>query len=485
MVSMYWLRAKIHPTWQFTTVCAGLVVGVALAQVWRGFGLWSWLLLGGLLCSLALWRSRRVLLVAAFIGGSLIGLYRGGADQVLLTHYGPYIGKTVVVKGTIDGDVSLAGSDTYALQLTRVQIDSKAQLGTLYVTVGADGARIRRSDVVTVKGVFMAGFGSFSGTMYRATLVSAQRPVPGDVALEVRDAFAGKVRQAVNEPQASLGIGFLLGQKSALPSDLMQALQVAGLTHIVVASGYNLMILVRLARRIFEKVSRYLAMLASGGLIVGFIAMTGMTPSMTRAGLVAALGLVAWYVGRKFHPVTLLLFAAAVTVIIEPSNVWGNIGWMLSFAAFAGVMLVAPILTAYLFGKEKVPFVAQLFIETTSAQLVTLPIIMAVFGNLSVVALLANMLVLPFIPLTMLLTFTIGLIGFMAPALQTIVAWPTQTLLDGIVRVIEWCAALPGAQMSWQIGHGVVIAVYVVVGVVCFYMKWRARYQLHTASVID
>lgn len=485
MVTMYWLRAKIHPTWQFTTICAGLVAGVALAQVWRSFGVWPWLLLGSLLCGLALWRSRRILLVVAFVGGSLVGLSRGGVDQALLAHYGQYIGKTVTVKGVIDGDVSLAGSDTYALQLVHVQINGDTQLGTVYVTVGADGTRVRRSDVVIVKGVLMAGFGSFSGTMYRATLVSASRPVPGDVALEARDMFAGKVRQSIDEPQASLGIGFLLGQKSALPSDLMQALQVAGLTHIVVASGYNLMILVRLARRIFEKVSRYLAMLTSGGLIIGFIAMTGMTPSMTRAGLVAALGLVAWYVGRKFHPATLLVFAAAVTVMIEPSNVWGNVGWMLSFAAFAGVMLVAPILTAYLFGKEKVPFIAQLFIETTSAQLVTLPIIMAVFGNLSIVALLANMLVLPFIPLTMLMTFITGLIGFIAPALQMIVAWPTQVLLDGIVRVIEWCAALPGAQMSWQIGPVVVAVLYGVVIAGCLYMKTRARYQLHTASVID
>lgn len=482
---MYWFKSKIHPTWQLTTICAACVLGVALAQTWRGFGTWPWVVLGGLLCGLALWKSRRVLLVAAFIGGALVGLYRGGVDQALLVHYGPYLNKTVTVKGTIDGDVSLAGSDTYALQLTHLQINGSDQLGTVYVTIGANGAQLRRSDTVVVRGILMAGFGSFSGTMYRATLVSASRPVPGDVALEVRDAFASRVRQAVDEPQASLGIGFLLGQKSALPSDLMQALQVAGLTHIVVASGYNLMILVRLARRAFEKVSRYLATVASGGLIVGFIAMTGMTPSMTRAGLVAALGLAAWYVGRKFHPVTLLCFAATVTVMIEPSNVWGNVGWMLSFAAFAGVMLVAPILTAYLFGKEKVPFIAQLFIETTSAQLVTLPIIAMTFGTVSVIALLANLLVLPLIPFTMLLTFITGLVGFVAPAIQMIVAWPTQAVLDVIVRVIEWCADLPGAQMTWQIGPVFVVVLYLVLVAGCLYMKSRARYQLHAASVID
>lgn len=484
-MTMHWLRTKIHPTWQLTAACAGLVAGAALAQVWTGFAWWLWIVLGVLLVGLALWKSRRGLLLAATLGGLLVGLCRGGVDQSLLGHYEPYFGTAVTLHATVDDDPVLAGSGTYALHLTHLVIEGTPQLGTVYATVGSDGAGLRRSDTVELSGTLRVGFGNFAGTMYRAVLVDASRPTPGDVALEVRDAFAGKVREAVDEPQASLGVGFLLGQKSALPSDLVDALQVAGLTHIVVASGYNLMILVRLSRRAFEKRSRYQAVLASGGLIVGFIAMTGMTPSMTRAGLVAALGLMAWYVGRKFHPVTLLVFAAAVTVMAEPGNVWGNVGWLLSFAAFAGVMLVAPILTAYLFGKENVPFLAQLLIETSSAQLVTLPIVAAVFGNVSVIALLANILIVPLIPFTMLLVFLTGLVGFVLPILQPIIAWPTQAILDLIVRVVEWCAALPGAQVEWRVGAVTVSVLYTLIIIGCGYMKWRARYQLRGASVVD
>lgn len=482
---MYWLRRKIHPTWQLTILCAGLVIGVALARVCRDFGAWLWLALGLLLCAVALWRSRRFLIVAALLGGVLIGLWRGGVDQTALSYYRTYIGTVASVEGVVDGDISVVGSDIYAMQLRDIRIAGHELTGSVYVTTSDHGEAVRRGDEVVVKGVLMDGFGNISAMMYRATLVSAVRPSPGDVALDVRDTFAGSVRRAIDEPGASLGVGFLLGQKSALPSDLMQALQVAGLTHIVVASGYNLMILVRLARRVFEKTSRYLATVASGMLIIGFIAMTGMTPSMTRAGLVAALGVAAWYVGRKFHPVTLLLFAAAVTVAMEPSNVWGNVGWMLSFAAFAGVMVVAPVMTAYFFGKEKVPFIAQLFIETLSAQLVTLPIIASVFGTVSVISLVANVLILPLIPFTMLLVFVTGLVGFVSPVLQSIVAWPSQVVLDVIVRIIERCASLPGAQIEWHVGPIVVLASYMMIAGTCIYMKWRAKYSLRLASVVD
>lgn len=479
------MRAKIHPTWQLTTICAGIVVGVACARIWSGFSSWIWLGLGIVACAVALWRSRRILLAAACVGGLLIGLYRGGIDQFALHTYDGIRASQVVVEGKISDDPSLSGSESYSIQLSDVHMKGVSHNGTIYISIGSGGATLRRSDRVTVKGILESGFGSFAGTMYRAQLVKATRPMPGDVALTVRDSFATQVRAGISEPEASLGVGFLLGQKSALPNQLIEALQMAGLTHIVVASGYNLMILVRLARRLFEKVSRYLATLASVSLIIGFIAMTGMTPSMTRAGLVAILGLWAWYVGRRFHPVTLLLLAAAITVLVEPSNVWGNVGWMLSFAAFAGVMIVAPILSAYLFGREKLPFIAQLFVETSSAQLVTLPIIIAVFGQLSVVALLANLLILPLIPLAMLLTFIAGLAGFVVPATQVIIAWPAHALLTVIVRVVEWCAGLPGAQIEWQASVAVVVGVYALLIVGCVYMKWRSRYSLHTASVID
>lgn len=132
---------------------------------------------------------------------------------------------------------------------------------------------------------------------------------------------------------------------------------------------------------------------------------------MTRAGLVAGLSLWAWYYGRKFHPVTLLAVAASITVLVHPPYVWGDIGWALSFAAFSGVIVLAPLLIAYFYGNTKPRFVARIIIETGSAQLVTLPIMLGVFGQFSVVALLSNVMVLTLVPYAMALVFVAGLVS--------------------------------------------------------------------------
>lgn len=435
-----------------------------------------------MLITLAFWRLRRALLIAACVGGLLLGLGRGTLAMGDITRYKAYYGHQVTMTGTVADDVDIKPQGVH-MTLKNIRIDDHNFAGTVFATVKG-GNEIKRSDEVTIKGMMSEGFGGF-GASIMGDIVHAQRPVPGDVALNVRDGFASDIRQAIVEPEASLGIGYLLGQKSALPSDLVDALKIAGLTHIVVASGYNLTILVRIGRRLFAKISKYLAMLTSSGLIVAFIAMTGLSPSMTRAGLVAGLALWAWYYGRKFHPVTLLSIAASVTVLVNPSYVWGDLGWLLSFAAFAGVMIIAPIATAYFFGEEGVPFIGQLLIETISAQIATLPIMIIAFQQLSIIAPIANLLILPIIPLIMLLVAVAGIGVLIIPTIAGILGWPAEQLLHLQIMIINWCADIPWAleKPEWQ-WWGVVVYLAIVAAFIV-HMKLRSGYKLYMASVVE
>lgn len=480
-----WLLAKIHPTWHFTAACLGVVIGVWSARWVPHTGGLTWLFTAGLLTLLWAMRPRRFMLAAALIGGVCLGMWRGSATQESVAVYDALYGKHVQIRGHIADDVETNNRGQAVAKLARVTLDARSLPGDLWVTVVAGQTVLRRSDVMTLDGRLQPGFGSFTASMTGATLVKVEREQPGDVALMVRDDFAEHVRKAIEEPAASLGIGYLLGQKSALPPHLVEALTVAGLTHIVVASGYNLTILVRLARRAFARVSKYLATLSGGVLIVGFIAMTGASPSMVRAGLVASLSMLAWYYGRKFHPVTLLALVAAATVLVNPSYAWGNLGWELSFAAFAGVMIVAPLLQAYFYGNEKPRLVPQILGETISAQLATAPIILVAFGQFSNIAILSNLIILPFIPLAMLLTFIAGLGSYVLPAAAPIIGWPAELVLRSMVAVVEWCASVPWAQSEVVFPWWGAVVWYGLIAAACWYVKWRTRYRLYEASIVE
>jgi len=482
----WWLlKRKIHISWLIATGCAGIFIGVFSAQYISNSFISSTvgLTIAIIFIAMALWRKYVYLIPFLIIGGVLFGLWRGSISQAELSQFKPLYGKAISLEGTVKDDVDTGASDQLVIRLDSLIISSKSIPGVLWIT--ATGADIKRGDKLLLHGILMEGFGNFSGVMYRASIDKIIHPQPGDIARVVRDWFADAVRRVIPEPESSLGVGYLVGQRRALPADLATALQIAGLTHVVVASGYNLTILVRLARRLFVKVSKYLSALSASVMIVAFVAVTGMSPSMSRAGLVSGLSLAAWYYGRKFHPIVLLFLAIAATLLINPSYAWGDLGWQLSFAAFAGVMIVAPLMHRYLFGDKKPGMIRQILGETVSAQLATAPILIASFGQLSNVAIISNLLVLPLVPFAMLLTFIAGVGSLVVSAVAGFVGMPATWLLHYMVSVAEYLASLPWAmsvvQLPWW---GVVLCYAVIIGA-CLYM-WRVtKFNLRETNLVE
>ncbi len=479
---MWRLHKKIHPSWLITLACAVFVVGVWLA-VYVRVPWWA-----GIVCApfavTAMAIARAWVIVPLVFSALFIGLGYGSMHLGQRDVYEGLAGSIVALEGRVKEDPSISASGRTSLQIDSVSVNGMSMSGTVLVGV-LRVKEVKRGDVITAKGVLEGPFGSFPATMSILSLQKVVRPVPGDVGRAVRDWFSDKVREMVPEPQASLGTGFLTGQKSALPVDLAEALKVAGLTHIVVASGYNLTILVRMARRLFAKVSKYLSAMSAGVMIVMFVLITGLSPSMTRAGLVSGLSLLAWYYGHAFHPLILLPFAAAITVAFQPSYVWGDMGWQLSFSAFAGVMVLAPLLQRYFFGKKAPGVLRQIAGETVSAHLATMPIIALSFGVVSNVAIIANLLVVPLVPLAMLLTFLCGAFAVLNCLwLADIIALPTTWLLTYMTNVaiyvseLEWAQleiAVPG--VAW-LGYGVLLALS------CVYMQRATRYDLRKSNPV-
>lgn len=485
-MQLWQLTQKVHVSWFIAVGCGSFVVGVVLAQYTQAayFTSLVWLLVGVLLLAASLWRRAVILLPVVVIAGLLLGLYRGSVTHSQLGVYSKLYGASVVLGGAVTDDPDLGKRNETVLRLSNVTIDGHEVAGSVWVST-FDRADIQRSDTVTVEGIVSGGFGSFGAAMYKANVTKVERPEIGDVALQVRDGFAQNVRVVIDEPQVSLGLGYLLGLRRSLPPELDEALMIAGLTHIVVASGYNLTILVRFARRFFIKVSKYSAALSASAMIAAFIAITGMSPSMSRAGLVAGLSLAAWYYGRKFHPLVLLPFAAAITVAINPAYAWNDLGWQLSFAAFAGVMILAPLLQRYFYGDKKPGTLRQILGETISATIVTLPILMLAFGQFSNVAIIANLLILPLVPLAMLLTFAAGISVMLVPALAPLAGLPAQWLLTYMTATAQYLAGLPWAQASLEIQPWVVWVAYSVIIGVCIYLYKATNYDLRQSNIIE
>lgn len=477
-----WRYKTLHPAFLIAWASTGVLVGVGLSLYSPIFNI-GFLFIALFLLTIAFSKRKAYMIILVVVAGMFIGLWRGGVEVSQLENVQQFYGQKIRLSGKVVEDVSVGKKRELQLRLKDAKIDNQKMHGQFWVTTQSK-LKIKRSDKVVVEGKLKEGFGNFNGSVSFAKIIKAERVKGEDRARDVRDWFAENVRDVIKEPQASLGIGFLTGQRSTLPDNLDEQLRIVGLTHVVVASGYNLTILVRFARRILIKYSKYWATVSASAMISGFVLVTGFSPSMSRAALVTGLSLAAWYYGRRVHPLVLLPFAAAVTVLINPSFLWGDIGWALSFTAFAGVMLLAPLILHYFWGSQKPRGLSQILVETTSAQLATLPIIALMFGQYSLLALPANLLVLPFVPLAMILTFAAGVISIFIPS----VSWtgvPAEMLLIYMTKVVDWLANLPGAQGEINFTLATFIFSYMMMILLGVFLWRKTKHNFRQDNIVE
>ena len=211
-----WVGRELHGSWLVAAWCLGVVIGV-IAAMSLPYGLFSgigWLLVGiVLLAPLANVRQAWILLIVV-ISGVFVGLWRGGVGQIGLDQYDNLIGRQVVICGVISEDPDVDKRGQTVLRVSDISVQGRELPGNVWVVTPKNDV-LRRSDTVTVSGKMTEGFGEFAGAMYRAEIVTVERAVPGDVAVNVRDWFSERVRAHVPAPEVDLGLGYLLGLRRA------------------------------------------------------------------------------------------------------------------------------------------------------------------------------------------------------------------------------------------------------------------------------
>lgn len=474
--------SRVRRTTLIAVGAAGFLLGLGSVQLGGTLNGWTWPLLALLLLGFCIKRKLVMSLVAVVAAGLILGIWRGSLEITQIAGYQKYFDQKVELTGSVVEDPTYDDKGMLDFRLQNVVLNGDGLPGQVRIKTYSF-IDARRGDSLATTGKLLDGFGNYQAAIYYAKVeVVAKNENLTDT---VRRTFAASVLTNIPDPQASLGLGFLVGLKSGLPEDLENQMRLLGLTHIVVASGYNLTILVRLARRLFERVSKYQTTVVSAMLIIGFVGVTGFSPSMSRAALVAGLALAAWYYGRRIHPITLLLFAASITAAINPLFLWSDIGWWLSFLAFAGVLVLAPLLQKRLFGDKRPKILGQIVLETICAQLLTLPLILFVFGNLSVLSLIANLLVVPLVPLAMLFIFVGGATGLTLPVIAPVISVPATILLSFITEVVRLLAQIPWASVPLTISWQVMLGLYAAMVVTGFIMYKRTQFNFLRTSVVE
>ena len=267
-----------------------------------------------------------------------------------------------------------------------------------------------------------------------------------------RRAEAGLVKGLPDE-EASLLRGMVLGQDERLGEDVRTEFQRSGLAHLLAVSGQNVVLLAMLALGIGMAVGlRLRARLALAlALVLVYVPLAGGGPSIQRAGVMGAAGLVAALAGRPASRWYALGLAAVVTLALNP-RASGEVGWQLSFAAVVGLLALAPRWREAL-RRARVPGpLADAAAVTAAATIATAPLMAFHFEQVSLASLPANLVAAPAVAPIMWL----GMLGIAAAQLSAGLCVPLNALNGPLLAYVEWVAHVaaepPAAAMPVRIG---------------------------------
>lgn len=463
-------RLRFRQTTLLMAGCAAFLLGLGAARWVYVDGLVLAVVLG--VAAVLLFRKRSVASLACLVlCGMLLGFWRGNGYLLNEAAYQALMKQPVVIEAVATSDAVYGDRSQLSFTASQVLVTDPEEValkGSLRVE-GFGVPMVYKGDRVLITGKLYPTLGSNQAKISFAQLAVT---APGDSAIDkLRRRFVAGLQSVLPEPAASFGAGLLIGQRSTLPQETSDQLSVTGLTHLVAVSGYNLTILVGAAWRLLGKRSKFQSVACSVVLVGLFVLMTGLSASIVRAAIVSMLSLAAWYYGRRFRPVLLLLVTAVLTAAWNPFYLWSDIGWYLSFLAFFGVLVLAPLLGRRLSRTGKVRPLMSILLECFAAQLMTLPIIMYTFGRVSVIGMVANVLVVPLVPLAMFAVLLAGVAGMLLPLYGGWIAWPAQTVLTYMLDVVGVLSRLPRASVEqsvrlWQMLtlYGMIVLCAVVLG---------------------
>ncbi len=254
----------------------------------------------------------------------------------------------------------------------------------------------------------------------------------------IKSFFLHKLAQVIPEPEVSLLGGLILGAKQSLGGEWLENFRRSGVIHMVVLSGYNIAVVGRGVSLALSRLPILTQVLGTGGGILAIVLMAGAGAATVRAGLMAAVALIAIAFHQPYNAGRALVLVGVAMVWWNPLILIHDLGFQLSFISTFGLIYFSPIIKKYLNWCPERFGLRELLATSLAAQLAVSPWLVYQMGELSLVALPANILIVLLVPYVMGLGFLTGLISLAWPFVAQVVAYPTYLILAYQLKLTEW-----------------------------------------------
>lgn len=301
----------------------------------------------------------------------------------------------------------------------------------------------------------------------------------------IRGLISGKLSSLLPRKEAALLVGSVLGVDD-LGKEFKDKLIKTGTIHVVVVSGQNLAIVAGVFVAFSSYIGRRKAMFLASAAVVFYAALTGFAPPVLRACIMVIVASLGVLFGREVHAIWSLLISALLILFLWPAAI-AEISFQLTFAASLGIMTLGRELqeVAKVSKVAKVSNVSKVIeaimgsgAVALSAYAFTAPIIFFYFGRVSIVAPVANILVVEAVAPIMAIGFISALSTLFFLPLAHLFAYFAYVPAFYFVKVVEFCAGLPLAQVEFGKGSWGLVAGWYAMVLFLTIVLWRKTQRL-------
>ena len=300
----------------------------------------------------------------------------------------------------------------------------------------------------------------------------------GSRIMRITLSFKNKLKESLNKvmplPQAGLLEALFFGDEGNISKEWKEKFNLTGTRHINAVSGMNITIIsvlilnFLLSLRLYRSQAFYFSII----LVSLYILMTGAPSSIIRAGIMGILFLTAQHFGRVGSASRIIILAAALMLLLNPLLLKSDAGFQLSFLAMLGLIYLQPILLDLF---KKIPNIFQLrysLASTLAAQFFVFPLLIYNFGQIPLMGPLANILIVPLLPLITILGFIFSFLGIFFQLIGQIISWPAWLLLTYILKVIDLFSKIPLATLTFENVPWIFLLIsYLILGLI----TWRLQ----------
>lgn len=297
-----------------------------------------------------------------------------------------------------------------------------------------------------------------------------------------KEDMVSRMNKYVASPASSLASGMLFGN-SSMSKELTGTFRIAGLSHIIVLSGFNIAIVIAFVLFVFAFLPLVMRIMLAALFVIAFVVMVGGEASVMRATAMAFIALLSTLVGRAYVARQALVLSLFSIVMYEPNALLHDVSLHLSFLATAGIVYLSEPIKQIIKRYVSRVSIIELFTTTLAAYFATLPFVMYTFGTVSVYALVANVLALPFVPIAMLVSFIVVLASYVSETLALLFGYVDTLFINIILFIAHTAERLPLSHFLFTISFMSMMVLYGTAALALFFISKKKNNE--TSATIE